>query len=206
MQGSSIRTNSSTFCGSTRSQKPPPAWDRVAHPPDTSRRKQPGRRNAKGRQRWDRQSERNRRQNPKGDKRGEAAKLPPGIRVARNHNHDYRYQIQDQLTWYSVLSIPMRKSSSATNRLMHRFLWIVLRSVCRPRRKQKVEMQMARHTKEMTMPTQVITNRINSCIRPWYWGPGGVRPKRKLRNREENKRGQRNGDTQQGQINGERKI
>ena len=100
----------------------------------------------------------------------------------------------------------MRKSSSATKRLMQRFLWIVLRSVGRPRRKQNVEMQMARHTKEMTMPTQVITNRINSCIRSWYCGPGCVRAKRKMRNGEENKREQRNGDTQQGQMNEKGKI
>lgn len=81
-----------------------------------------------------------------------------GIRLVRGY----------KLTWYSVLSMPMRKSSSAMKRLMQRFLWMVLRSVCRPRRKQKVEMQMARHTREMTIPTQVITNRISSCIRPWY--------------------------------------
>lgn len=55
-------------------------------------------------------------------------------------------------------------------RLMQRFLWMVLRSVCRPRRKQKVEMQIARHTRLITIPTQVITNRINSCILPGYCG------------------------------------
>lgn len=55
---------------------------------------------------------------------------------------------------------------------MHRFLWMVLRSVCRPRRKQKVEMQIARQTREMTMPTQVMTDSNSSLIRPWYWGTG----------------------------------
>lgn len=53
---------------------------------------------------------------------------------------------------------------------MHRFLWMVLRSVCKPRRKQKVEMQIARQTREMTIPTQVMTDSSSSLIRPWYWG------------------------------------
>lgn len=53
---------------------------------------------------------------------------------------------------------------------MHRFLWMVLRSVCSPRRKQKVEMQMARQTREITMPTQVMTDSSSSLMRPWYWG------------------------------------
>lgn len=52
---------------------------------------------------------------------------------------------------------------------MHRFLWMVLRSVCSPRRKQKVEMQMARQTREITMPTQVMTDSSSSLMRPWYW-------------------------------------
>lgn len=56
---------------------------------------------------------------------------------------------------------------------MHRFLWMVLRSVCSPRRKQNVEMQMARQTREMTMPTQVMTDSSNSLMRPWYWGIAG---------------------------------
>lgn len=53
---------------------------------------------------------------------------------------------------------------------MQRFLWMVLRSVCRPRRKQKVEIQMARQTREMTMPTHVMTDSSSSLMRPWYWG------------------------------------
>lgn len=57
---------------------------------------------------------------------------------------------------------------------MHRFLWMVLRSVCKPRRKQKVEMQIARQTREMTIPTQVMTDSSSSLIRPWYWGWKGV--------------------------------
>lgn len=52
---------------------------------------------------------------------------------------------------------------------MQRFLWMVLRSVCSPRRKQKVEMQMARQTREITMPTQVMTDSSSSLMRPWYW-------------------------------------
>lgn len=55
---------------------------------------------------------------------------------------------------------------------MHRFLWMVLRSVCNPRKKQKVEIQMARQTREITMPTQVMTDRSSSLMRPWYWGRG----------------------------------
>lgn len=58
---------------------------------------------------------------------------------------------------------------------MQRFLWMVLRSVCSPRRKQKVEMQMARQTREMTMPTQVMTDSSSSLMRPWYWGTGAGR-------------------------------
>lgn len=57
---------------------------------------------------------------------------------------------------------------------MHRFLWMVLRSVCSPRKKQKVEMQMARQTREITMPTQVMTDSSSSLMRPWYWGRQGT--------------------------------
>lgn len=57
---------------------------------------------------------------------------------------------------------------------MQRFLWMVFRSVCSPRRKQKVEMQMARQTREMTMPTQVMTDSSSSLMRPWYWGRSRV--------------------------------
>lgn len=57
---------------------------------------------------------------------------------------------------------------------MHRFLWMVLRSVCSPRRKQNVEMQMARQTREITMPTQVMTDSSSSLMRPWYWGQQGA--------------------------------
>lgn len=49
---------------------------------------------------------------------------------------------------------------------------MVLRSVCNPRKKQKVEIQMARQTREITMPTQVMTDSSSSLMRPWYWGRG----------------------------------
>lgn len=70
--------------------------------------------------------------------------------------------------------MPTRKSSSARKRLIHRFLWMVLRSVCSPRKKQKVEMQMAKQTREITMPTQVMTDSSSSLMRPWYWGAEGT--------------------------------
>lgn len=54
--GSSSRPGSSTWCGSTRSQTPPPAADRGAHPLGTAKRRQPGRSSAAGQQRWGRQS------------------------------------------------------------------------------------------------------------------------------------------------------
>lgn len=72
-------------------------------------------------------------------------------------------------TSYCVLSIPIRKRSSVMKRLMQRFLWMVLRSVCNPRRKQKVDMQMAKQTREITMPTHVMTDSKSSLMRPWYW-------------------------------------
>lgn len=73
------------------------------------------------------------------------------------------------LTLYSVLSMPIRKINSAMRRLMQRFLWIVFRSLWRPRKKQKVKMQIARQTREMTIPTQVMTVRSKPCIPFLYW-------------------------------------
>lgn len=73
------------------------------------------------------------------------------------------------LTLYSTLSMPIRKMNSAMRRLMQRFLWIVLRSLWRPRKKQKVKMQIAKHTREITIPTQVMTVRSNSCMPFLYW-------------------------------------
>lgn len=64
--------------------------------------------------------------------------------------------------------MPMRKRSSVMKRLMQKFLWMVLRSVCSPRRKQKVEMQMARQTREITIPTHVMTDNSSSFMCPWY--------------------------------------
>lgn len=73
------------------------------------------------------------------------------------------------LTVYLVLSMPIRKINSAMKRLIQRFLWIVLRSLCSPRKKQKVKMQIARHTREMTIPTQVMTVRSNWWTPSLYW-------------------------------------
>lgn len=49
--GWGTRRCSSTSCGRTRSQTPRPAWGTAAHPPDTSRRTQPGSRSG-GCRRW----------------------------------------------------------------------------------------------------------------------------------------------------------
>lgn len=65
--------------------------------------------------------------------------------------------IQGNVTLGSVMSIPMRKMSSAMKRLMHRFLWIVFLSLCSPRKKQKVKMLMARQMRDTTMPTRLMT-------------------------------------------------
>lgn len=54
--GSSTRPGSSIWCGSTRSQTPPPAANRGARPLGTARRRQPGRSSAASRRRWGRQS------------------------------------------------------------------------------------------------------------------------------------------------------
>lgn len=70
---------------------------------------------------------------------------------------------------YFVLSMPMRKINSAMKRLIQRFLWIVLRSLCSPRKKQKVKMQIARQTRETTMPTQVMTVSNRWCTPSLYW-------------------------------------
>lgn len=50
------------------------------------------------------------------------------------------------------------------NRLMQRFLWMVLRSLWSPRKKQKVKMQISRHTRDSRMPTHVMTSRSTSCM------------------------------------------
>lgn len=67
------------------------------------------------------------------------------------------------LTVGSVISMPIRNISSAMKRLMHRFLWMVLRSLCRPRKKQKVKMLMVRQTRDTTIPTRVMMVRSSSC-------------------------------------------
>lgn len=66
------------------------------------------------------------------------------------------------LTLGSVISMLIRKINSATKRLTHRFLWMVLRSLCKPRKKQKVKMLMAKQTSEMIIPTRVITVKSSS--------------------------------------------
>lgn len=60
--------------------------------------------------------------------------------------------------------IPTRNKDSAMNRLMQRFLWMVLRSLWSPRKKQKVKMQISRHTRDSRMPTHVMTSRSTSCM------------------------------------------
>lgn len=77
-------------------------------------------------------------------------------------------------TWYWVLSMPTRKTSSARKRLMQRFLWMVVRSEGSPRRQQKAEMQTPRQTRATTMPTQEITDNSTSFNRPWYYKQKGV--------------------------------
>lgn len=67
------------------------------------------------------------------------------------------------LTVGSVISMPTRNINSAMNRLMQRFLWMVLRSLCRPRKKQKVKMLMVRQTRDTTIPTRVMMVRSSSC-------------------------------------------
>lgn len=73
------------------------------------------------------------------------------------------------LTGWSVRLMPMRKRSSATKRLMHKFLWIVLRSLCSPRKKQKVKMQIRRQTSESRMPTHVMKSRSKSWTASLCW-------------------------------------
>lgn len=82
-----------------------------------------------------------------------------------NQNQINRVQ-SFQLTLGSVISIPIRNINSAMKRLMHRFLWMVLRSLCRPRKKQKVKMLMLRQTRDTTMPTRVMTVRSSSWTLP----------------------------------------
>lgn len=80
----------------------------------------------------------------------------------------YSYQCK-LLTGWSVLLIPIRKSSSATKRLMQRFLWMVLRSLWSPRKKQNVKMQIRRQTRESKIPTHVITSRRRSWTASLCW-------------------------------------
>lgn len=72
------------------------------------------------------------------------------------------YPQGQNLTGWSPRLIPTRNSDSAMKRLMHRFLWMVLRSLWRPRKKQKVKRLMRRHTRDRRMPTQVMTSRSMS--------------------------------------------
>lgn len=51
-------------------------------------------------------------------------------------------------------------------RLRQRFLWIVLRSLCRPLKKQKVKRLMARQTRDTAMPIRVMTVRRSSWTLP----------------------------------------
>lgn len=41
---------------------------------------------------------------------------------------------------------------------------MVLRSLCSPRKKQKVKMQMSKQTSDNRIPTHVITSRSRSCM------------------------------------------
>lgn len=62
--------------------------------------------------------------------------------------------------------MPTRKMSSPMKRLRQRFLWMVLRSLCRPRKKQKVKRLMARQTRDTAMPIRVMTVRRSSWTLP----------------------------------------
>lgn len=72
------------------------------------------------------------------------------------------------LTGWSALLIPTRNSDSAMNRLMQRFLWMVLRSLCSPLKKQKVKMHISRQTSDNRIPTHVMTSRSMSCMLPVF--------------------------------------
>lgn len=69
-------------------------------------------------------------------------------------------------TFVSVILTPTRKTSSPMKRLRQRFLWMVLRSLCRPRKKQKVKRLMARQTRDTAMPILVMTVRRSSWTLP----------------------------------------
>lgn len=47
---------------------------------------------------------------------------------------------------------------------------MVLRSLCSPRKKQKVKMQMSRQTSDNRMPTHVMTSRSRSCMLSAFCG------------------------------------
>lgn len=89
-------------------------------------------------------------------------------REGMNQNRINRVQSL-RLTLGTVISIPIRNINSAMKRLMHRFLWMVLRSLCRPRKKQKVKMLMVRQTRDTTIPTRVMTFRSSSCTLSLTW-------------------------------------
>ena len=62
--------------------------------------------------------------------------------------------------------MPTRNTSSPMKRLRQRFLWMVLRSLWRPLKKQKVKRLMARHTRDTAMPILVITVNRSSWTLP----------------------------------------
>lgn len=64
--------------------------------------------------------------------------------------------------------MPMRKRSCEMKSVRHRFLWMVVRSLCTAFTQQKVEIHRAKHTREITMPTQETTNRMRACMPPVY--------------------------------------
>lgn len=66
--------------------------------------------------------------------------------------------------------MPTRKTSSPMKRLRQRFLWIVLRSLCRPLKKQKVKRLMARQTRDTAIPILVMTVRRSSWTLPSPYG------------------------------------
>lgn len=73
------------------------------------------------------------------------------------------------LTGWSPRLMPTRNRDSAINRLMHRFLWMVLRSLWRPRKKQNVKRLMSRQTRDRRIPTHVMTSSSMSCTGSGFW-------------------------------------
>lgn len=70
------------------------------------------------------------------------------------------------LTFGSVILMPTRKTSSPMKRLRQRFLWMVLRSLCRPLKKQKVKRLMAKQTSDTAIPILVMTVSRSSWTLP----------------------------------------